>query len=67
MRYMIQVCRTGWLVYKGDERRWPVSHGHATRESAQAWVDEQLMIEDQLALMAEQGCAHPLGNVIPNL
>lgn len=64
MRYVIQVCWAGWFVKKGE---LVVSRGHATRESAQTWVDDTTMIEDQLALMAEQGCAHPLGNVVPNL
>jgi hypothetical protein len=36
--YTIACWRGGWIVYAGQERRWPVAHGFASREEAETWV-----------------------------
>lgn len=37
--YSVACWRGGWIVYKGDERRWPVAAGFATLAQAEEWVE----------------------------
>lgn len=37
--YTLACWRGGWIVYKGDERRWPVAAGFATSAQAEDWID----------------------------
>ena len=39
--YSVACWRGGWVVYKDDERRCPVAHGFATKQSAEAWIASQ--------------------------
>lgn len=63
MTYSIQVCRAGWLVKKGD---LVVSHGHATRESAEdfVWDAQSKEARDEFrkvtAILPSDRGAHPM-------